>query len=208
LDNLVARIDVPRLEELTITFFNQIIFDTPQVIQFIRRTPGLNAPEVAQVYFEDRVVEVDLSSKTSSFPGQPAGLGVKILCREPDWQISSLVQVFTSCLPPISTLEDLYIVDREAIWKDNIETALWLELLHPFTGVKNLYLSKTIASRIVPALQELVGDRTTEVLSALQRVLLEGHLAWGPVQEGIVQFVVVRQVAGHAIAVAPWETYW
>jgi hypothetical protein len=33
--------------------------------------------------------------------------------------------------------------------------------------VKNLYISKHIGQRIVPALQELVGGRATEVLPAL-----------------------------------------
>jgi len=35
LDDLVARIDAPRLNKLFISFFNQILFDTPQFIQFI-----------------------------------------------------------------------------------------------------------------------------------------------------------------------------
>jgi hypothetical protein len=35
-------------------------------------------------------------------------------------------------------------------WHDDIENSEWLELLRPFTSVKNLY-----APHIVPALQEL-----------------------------------------------------
>jgi hypothetical protein len=37
----VARIDAPQLSKLDVTFFNAIIFDTPQFIQFIRRTSML-----------------------------------------------------------------------------------------------------------------------------------------------------------------------
>ena len=90
--------------------------------------------------------------------------------RELDWQVSSMEQVCTSCLPPLLNLEHLYIYENprwRQHWQDNIENALWLELLHPFTSVKNLFLSKDIARRIVPALQELVGDRATEVLPTL-----------------------------------------
>ena len=107
LDDLVARIDAPRLNNLSITFFNEIVFDTPQFIQFISRTPTLKALEKARVAFEDDAAKVKLSSQTSGY----GELNVKISCRELDWQVSSLEQVCTSCLPPLSTLEDLYIYE-------------------------------------------------------------------------------------------------
>ena len=51
LDDLVARIDAPRLNSLDITLFNQIVFDTPQLIQFISRTPAMKALEKARFTF-------------------------------------------------------------------------------------------------------------------------------------------------------------
>ena len=39
LEDFVARIDVPLLNELDITFFRPIILDTPQLIHFVNRTP-------------------------------------------------------------------------------------------------------------------------------------------------------------------------
>jgi hypothetical protein len=41
LKDLVARVDSPLLNNLEITFFDQLIFDTPLLIQFISRTPML-----------------------------------------------------------------------------------------------------------------------------------------------------------------------
>jgi hypothetical protein len=105
-------------------------------------------------------------------------------------------------------LEGLYIYEHTYSapdWKDNIENTLWLELLHPFTTVKNLYLSEKFALRIAPALQELVGSRTTKVLPTLQNIFLEGLQPSGPVQEGIVTFVSARQLSGHPITVSLWE---
>ena len=59
----------------------------------------------------------------------------------------------------------------------------------PFTGVKDLYISKQFVRRVEPALQVLVGDRSTEVLPAIQNIFLKG-LQWsGSVPEGIRQFV-------------------
>ena len=207
LDELMAPIDAPRLSLLSVTFFNQIVFETPQFIQFISRTPKFKEFERAHVGFADHGATVKLSSQT---PGHRV-LNVKIPCRDLDWQVSSLEQICTSCLPPLSMLENLYIYKAPypaPDWQDNIEKTLWLELLHPFTTVKNLYLSEELAPRIVLALQELVGDRSTEVLPTLQNIFLEGLQLSGPIKEGIGQFVAARQVTSHHIAVSRWDNSW
>jgi hypothetical protein len=204
LDDLVARVDAPRLNYLKITLFNDIVFDAPQCVQFISRTPTLGPLENAYVVFEDCAVRVNFSSRTSS----DRSLRMGISCRESDWQVSSLVQVCTSCLPPLSMLEDLYVCSDpywQPHWQDNIENSLWLELLHQFTTVKNLYLSKELVLRIAPALQELVGGRTTEVFPNLQNIFLEKLQPSETVQEGVEKFVAERQVAGHPIAVSRWN---
>lgn len=75
--------------------------------------------------------------------------------------------VYLRCsLLPLSVLENLYIYENPHSppgWEDNIENALWLELLHPFIAVKTLYLFEKFASHITPALQELTGDKAPEV---------------------------------------------
>ena len=204
LDDLVACIDAPLLFHLSITFFNDTVFDAPQLVQFVSRTPALTKLEKAGVSFGDGTARVNLSSQASNY----GELNVKIPCRELDWQVSCLEQICTLCLPPISTLGDLYIykasysqLDRQ----DNIENVLWLELLHPFTAVKNLYLSKEFAPHIVPALQELVEGRSTEVLPTLQNIFLEGLRPSEPAQEGILQFIAARQVTSYPITVSRWD---
>jgi hypothetical protein len=132
---------------------------------------------------------------------------VWVPCKDLDWQVLSLEQVCTSCLPPFSMLEDLYIYwdpYSHPHWQDNIENALWLELLHPFRAVKNLFLSEQFAPRIVPALQEVVEGRATEVLPA-QQIFLAGLRPSGRVKEGIEKFVAMRQVTSHPIAISYWQ---
>ena len=205
LEDLVAHIDAPRLVKLTITFFNDIVFDSPQVMQFISRTPMPEAFKTARVSFQGSAVDIHFPTQRFS----SRGLTVNILCNELDWQVASLEQVCTLCLPHFSILEDLYISDSlhpRSDLQGTVENTQWLELLHPFTAVKNLYLSEEVARRIVPALQELVGSRTTEVLPTLQNIFLEGLGLSGPVQEGIGQFVTTRQEGtSHLIAVSHWE---
>jgi hypothetical protein len=148
---------------------------------------------------------IELSSRAPHY----GDLRVEILCEKSDWQVSSLEQVCTSCLPPLFTLEDLYISEKPyslSNWQDNIENALWLELFQPFIAVKNLYLSKELVSLIMPSLQELVGERTTEVLPTLENIFLQGLETSGPVQESIQQFVARRQ-ASQPITVSRWDRY-
>jgi hypothetical protein len=71
--------------------------------------------------------------------------------------------------------------------------------------VKNLYLSKELAPSVVPALQDLVGGRTTEVFPNLQNIFLEELQESGPVQEGIGKFIGARQATGHPITVSRWD---
>ena len=205
LEDVVTRIIVPRLNRLYITLFNQIVFDTPQFIQFISRSPALETFKKAVVVFKRDDASIDLSSSQTSHYRE---LCVRIPCMELDWQVSSMEQVCASCLPLLSMLEDLYIYESpylQPVWKDNIENMLWLELLQPFPAVKNLYLSEEFARHIVPALQELIGGRATEVLPALQNIFLEELQPSGAVQGGIQQFVATRQVSSHPIAVSRWE---
>ena len=201
LDDIVAGIDTPRLNHLSVSILNQIEFDTPQLIQLIGRTPAFEAFKRARLFFENDQARIELFSQT---PGSGV-LNVDILCSVTGWFIS--LGVCTSCLP-LSMLEDLYISESRYSHlhqPDNAENSLWLDLLHPFTSVMNLYLSRRVAPRISLALQELVGARTVEVLPTLQNIFLEEFPPPGHVQEGIGQFVATRQGAGHPISVSRWE---
>ncbi len=181
---------------MDITFFNQIDFDCRRLAQFINYSPILRALDEAHVQFIDVAATVTFRYQTSE-----SGYGdllINILCREPDWQLSSIEQVCSS-LHPISTVEDLYIDHEysEIVWKDDaIENTLWLQLLLPFTAVKNLYLSKVFAPGIAAALQEPVGG-ITEVLSSLQNIFVEALEPSGPFQKNIEQFVAARQLSDH-----------
>src|SRR5258708_6882197 len=135
LEDLMSRIDAPRLDDLDITFFFQLSFDTPQLAQFISRTPQLNVRDKAYVAF----------SSLGAFFSLPRTydrrLELKISCRQSDWQVLSMTQVCNSILPFFSAFEHLYItkpVTSLRPWPGDIENSEWLELLQPFTAAKNL----------------------------------------------------------------------
>jgi hypothetical protein len=200
LEEFVARIDAPRLYRLETTFFNDTDFNTPELSRFISRTPTLGAYDEAHLVFGNGGALVRLCPSDP----EPSDHRIKILCKMPDRQLSALAKICTS-LRPLLTMENLYInryLDSQPVWvvweHENTE---WLDLLLPFTAVKNLYLSKLFALRIARALQELTGARTTEVLPALQNVLLEESQPSEPVHQGIVQFISARQLIDRPVAI-------
>jgi len=78
LEDLVAQIDAPLLDCLDIIFFHQLIFDTPQLAQFISRSSRRQRDEV---HHEAGVIV--------SLPEPFAfGLKLEISCRQSDWQLS------------------------------------------------------------------------------------------------------------------------
>ena len=203
LEDLVARIDTPRLDSIKINFFHQLIFEIPQFAQFMKRTTRFQALNEAHASFGKSGIRVGYS-----WLPIPESSSLGISCRELDWQLSSLAQVLTNFFPSIHQVERLYMYDTpysRPQWQDDIENMQWLEILEPFTAVKNLYLSRRLAPYIVPALQELVESRMTEVFSTLQNIFLEGYQPSGPILEGIGRFVAARQLSGHPITVFPWK---
>ena len=202
LEDLVPRIDAPLLDKLEIFFFHEPILNNPHLTQFIDRTPKFKARSDARVVIFDRQVSVALPLPQTSNRSLKLGVSYK----QSDLQLLPLAQVCSSSFPQgfISAVEHLDII-WDGRWGPQglnvIENNQWLELLHPFTGVKSLYISEEAVPRIAPALQELVGERVTEVLPALETLSLYETTS-GPVQEGIAEFVSARQLAGHSTTIS------
>ena len=219
LEDLIARIDAPLLDAIWITFFHQLIFDIPELAQFMRRTTNFEALTGNEVYLS---VDYDIlaqsvppmrgfkniadQKKCRQTSGEKSGL--RISCRKLDWQLSSLVQVLTSFFPSIDTVERLYIYKPQYLsskWQDDIENAQWMDIFRKFASVKNLYICKEFTQCIALALQELVGERVADALPALEFLWLEGLQPSGPVHEGIERFVAARRLSSHPVVVSHWS---
>lgn len=211
LEDFVARINAPLLDSLRIIFLHQLVFDTPQLTQFIGRTPKFKAHVEAHVFFRDRNVSVTLpQSEPETCDGKlDRMLQLEISCWQSDWQLSYLTQACNLSFPRafIPAVEHLYIRSGSSPlhWQDDIENSQWLEFLHPFTAVKCLYISREFTPLIVPALRELVRERVAEVLPSLQTLFLEETHPTERVVETVGNFVAARQLANFPIAVYRWE---
>ena len=200
----MARINAPRLDKMDITF-DSIISDTPQHSQFISRRPTLRASGKGHIVFDYKAIFVKFPSQTSNYDV----LSVQISYTQsgPRPSLAFPEQICTSSLPPLSTLEDLYISEEQEqhYWLQLVKNATWLDLLRSFVTVKNLYLSWELVPLVASALQELVGGRTTEVLPALENIFLEGFRPSRPLHESMEKFVAARGLTSHPVAVSRWD---
>jgi hypothetical protein len=198
LENIVAQIDTPLLTWFGISFFNQLVFDTPSLRHFLSRTKTLSVPHRALVTFQEGEVYVGLYLQNgNSFHIMSL---FSISCRPSDWQLSSVAQVCDSVLSPLPSLECLEVYIKRS-WKDDVENAQWLELLHPFASIKNLLLRNESIQHVPLALEQLAGERVTEALPALQNIALQGPQPSDPVMKAIGKFIAARQLSGRPVAV-------
>jgi F-box-like len=217
LEDLVAQIDAPPLQTLSITFFHQLFIHTPQLSRFIGRAPRLKGHDEARVVFTHLSARVTLRLPSWSEDSREQEIRVRISCKHPDLQLLSLVQVCTSSFPQtfIPTVKHLYVLENRAYepawetdlwdWETNVQNAQWLQLLQPFVAVRDFYISKKFVPLIAPALDELVGERITEALPALDCLFLDGLRVSGPIRDAIRSFVAARQISTHSIAASYWD---
>jgi len=201
LEDMVSRIDAS-LECIAVTFFDELVFDIPQLRDFIGRTKILVAPHRAETsFFSYFDLRISLFQRKGDIDFRV--LNLEIIC-DTDSQLLSPAQAWSLLLPPLPSMEHLCIytsADFPSQWQHEVEITQWMELLRPFITVKVLVLYKQAVSSVSSALQELVGERVTEFLPALQNIFLEDFPSSSPVPEGIGEFIAARELSGHPIIV-------
>jgi F-box-like len=198
LEDIVAQINTPLLTEFNITFFNQLIFHTPSLRNFISRTETFKALHPARVAFWEYGVVVELYLRIGDIFHKR--LSLEISCRPSDWQLSSLARICDSALSLLPTLELLKIYNIQ-FWEDDVENPQWLELLRSFTSIKDLYVDERSTSD--GPLVQLAREMVTETLPALQNFFFDVPKLSDPVEKAIGKFVAARQLSGRPVAVHP-----
>jgi len=82
-----------------------------------------------------------------------------------------------------------------------MSSSQWLQLFLPFIAIRDLYVSEQLVPFATTALKELTGERSMEVLPALNGLFLEGFQPSGNVQDVIEPFVSSRQLSGHPVVI-------
>ncbi|KAH9974444.1 hypothetical protein BGW80DRAFT_181640 [Lactifluus volemus] len=199
LEDLMAQIDAPLLRAARITFFNQLVFDIRQLPRLIGHAPTLMTYDTAEIHFYTDCIVVVFSSMTfNDF------LTFQISCRDVDWQVSSMAQLCNQLSGSfiISSIETLYIQEIQGMTlEDVMDGTPWLELFHPFTAVRTLYISHTMQSHVVSALRGLSGELAMQVLPALETLRVPGYQGSGSERHDMWPFIIARQRSNHPVVV-------
>ena len=197
IEDFVSRIDAPLLDKVDITFFDQPIFHTPQLHDFLARKEKFKAHCRGAMVFCGSSIQLELGP-----------FSLRILCEGPGRQVSSMAQFCSSSLYLPSTLKCLDIRRVYPLISNRqheVADTQWLDILRLFTGLKDLHIGEGLTLHYALALQELAGQRLTEVLPALQNLFIEKLEPSRLEQELIGQFVAVRQLLGLPVAVHNWD---
>ena len=196
LEDFIEQIDTPLLHELRIEFFRVPILHTPELYQFIDRTQSLKPFNPARVKLFDYKTEMTL--------GSPTRFQLETGCDEPGQQLSSLTQICNVHFPFLSQVDQLDIYkasDVELVGRNERGPSQWLKLLRPFSGVRSLYVYDGLAPLVAGALRELTGERTMEVLPALEKLSFDVLKLSGRTRDIVESFIAARQVSDRPVVV-------
>jgi hypothetical protein len=175
-------------------------FHTPELRRFISRTQGLRSLNRARVKLFDYLVMVAL--------GSPTRIELEIACGAPELQLSSMTQICNVHFPFLSQVDRLDIswasgLELEQMYE--VDPSQWLELFRPFSGVRSLYVSETPGPLVAAALGELTGERTMEVLPALELLSLDELELSGSARDAMESFIAARQLSDRPVVVQRQE---
>jgi hypothetical protein len=210
LEVLAARIDAPQLDNIRITFCNQLVFDIPQIARFIGHQELSRPSELSLSFCQNRSAYISFSRPQDS--GSSHGEGYllwRISCKGLDWQVFAIAQLCAQILPLCSIVDGLNIEygfpweedPPLGIQPDDMDPTRWLELFHSFTSVQRLKIPAKLEPFIAAALQGLTEESAAEVLPTLHNLSIEGPTTDRAAQQAIESFVAARQHSHHPLVV-------
>ncbi|KAH9178374.1 hypothetical protein EDB89DRAFT_1170790 [Lactarius sanguifluus] len=199
LDNLVARIDAPRLEEIDITFFNQPTLDASQLGLFINRTETWEPPLRARIISSEDAISISI---TFTQPVAFEQLSLQISCERLDWQLSSITQICDHFPSSLSSVEDLgFETIGPSNASDDTDDEHWLRLICTFEGIKDFHVVGKHATDILHALHP-ADEGQKIVLPSLRKLhLLRPTSVQGPLLDSVESLGTQRQLSGHPVEI-------
>ena len=152
----------------------------------------------SQATVNHRVDSVSIYIEGRKFLNQ--GFSLRTSCRQLDWQLSFVTQIFSQLSPLLSSVRSLRIHSGNELptGEEEVDSTQWLELFRPFTQVTKVYVRRRLVPGIVQALAE--EDMPAEVLPKLTLLQL-GDRGSKSMVEVANKFIARRTLSGHAISV-------
>jgi hypothetical protein len=196
LEDLIAGIDAPNVQQFGITLFDQQTFELLQLAEFIGRTEELrSSPYRTSIWFWEHAFTI------THYFGHPSSGGtfrLEISCHELARQVILLSRICGQLSLLVSSVERLDIEADHVLPDPDLDTQQWLELFTPFSSVRRLELIGTPVPSMASALeQSAAGNGGQEVLPLMQSLRLRGPL----MSPAIESFVAARQLSGNVVSV-------
>jgi len=125
-----------------------------------------------------------------------------ISCEGTDWQVSHIAQVLSHLSSKLSNVVHLKLkVEPEGRELKETDDVRWLHLLHPFSAVQTLHVSRELAGHVSLALEDITAEMIEEVLPSLDSIRVVGQPA-----SSIEKFTSSRLLSGCPVSVIDTET--
>ena len=203
LEDLLARIDAPAVEQVDINFLELNTFDTPQLTQFIGRTKTLSSPHHTSFRLAEDDITIIHDFRLTPPSSASGTIRLQISCDDVDRQMSILVNVGRQFSRFLSSVETLDANGSPMLFslRDPRETdsAKWLELLRHFRGVRKFEVAGALVPNIASTLEQVTGNMARGILPLLRDLHLDEPQS--SMSSSIDPFVTARQLSSHPVTV-------
>ena len=197
LEDLVARIDAPIIDEFDTILLDEIAYEIPQLTQFICRTEESSPYQISIYLLNERVV-------ITLYFGPPSirrTFWLKMVFDEldaADMHVLALARVCRHLSPLVSGTERLDVESMSWPEWDETDNEILVGLFSPFNSVRRIEVAGTLFPSVASALARSAGEMGQMVLPALQDLHLKDT---PPSLPEIESFVAARRLSGHVVTV-------
>jgi hypothetical protein len=206
LENLLARIDAPRLEDIGVTFFNGFITDLSNLAEFVGRMEIRKPLHGAHIQYSEHAISISL---TQPGLGAPTCFKFQLFGEKVALQLSLISLIcfrFSVYLNVVDLRINAMRATRKSRWEDSDKSERWRDLIDLFRGVKRFHVAGSLSESIMCALL-LPGSQGKSILPALHKLYIpRPGPRLTPLGKDVVSFVISRRLSGHQIAVE-YERY-
>ncbi|KAI9449235.1 hypothetical protein BJY52DRAFT_270560 [Lactarius psammicola] len=194
LEDLVAGIDAPRLEDIKVALFDESFFHFSKLSEFVDRIEMHKSHRRADIKLSKNTISISLIQS-----GAPTRLKFRFFCEGLSKQLNLIARICISFSAFLFNVEDLRISTTQPSSLRDHEA--WVKIIHHFRGTKWLHVADGHSTNFVRALQQPDRQRKT-VLPALHKLYIwQPGPRYAPLREAVVSFVTSRRLSGHHIAV-------
>jgi len=191
LEALLPEMNTPLIDNLQITFFDQINHPVPNLLQYLRTAENLTFGS-ARFLFYDRAVSVTIyprdGERTYTFHIEARGGRL-------DQQLFFVAQLFNALSPAFFSVEVLTLDYKKHTLSSEASRLQWRKLLMSFNNVKTLRVHSGLVGDISRSLQ-LEGEPPLELLPELK--VLECP-ATSAAAAALNAFIDAREVTGRPV---------